>query len=327
MSFYPDYPDFEYQFYEVRNPQLYSLLRIYDSTRNEMAQRVKENYERREGGISNLGNYVDDAYKNAPKNNDVKTEPSLPSSAPQLRSPSKKTPEKENAKKRILELEDQFKTGRKRGTTGPVTLTAELVAEYDDLGEKIPGSETLNDTVKIGDSEFRIANDGYLTSLTGKKLKLSDANILILIENSPKDLLSYIGNQVKPEDVQTVGKYLIDAGVIGESDKKVSKVTKDNSKKEILSFYGSQLKGKGLRADFTIKYYKNVDDLIPRLEILVGERQAGNNSISIRNEIAEILQKLPTGREKDNSGPVLLAYEKRLKYFKQRFFIFYCIYR
>ena len=41
-----------------------------------------------------------------------------------------------------------------------------------------------------------------------------------------------------------------------------------------------------------IKYYKSPDDLCRRLEVLISSRQAGNDSISLNNEIVEIIDKL-----------------------------------
>ena len=41
-----------------------------------------------------------------------------------------------------------------------------------------------------------------------------------------------------------------------------------------------------------IKFYSSPDELINRLNLLIAGKQAGNNSVELRNEIVEIIDQL-----------------------------------
>src|SRR6266480_1997725 len=76
---------------------------------------------------------------------------------------------------------------------------------------------------------------------------------------------------------------------------------------EALSFYNERIKliKKGLDQQSTVqtgsgiinyKYYSSCDELIQRLKVLCGSREAGNNSPEVRNEIVSILDILLKNR-------------------------------
>lgn len=46
-----------------------------------------------------------------------------------------------------------------------------------------------------------------------------------------------------------------------------------------------------------IKYYKSGDELVDRLEILLGSKHAGNHSLNLKNEAFDIIDKLFDDRE------------------------------
>ena len=48
-----------------------------------------------------------------------------------------------------------------------------------------------------------------------------------------------------------------------------------------------------------VRYYKNAEELLDRLTKLISTRQAGNTSAELRNEAADILDKLWDDREID----------------------------
>ncbi len=63
---------------------------------------------------------------------------------------------------------------------------------------------------------------------------------------------------------------------------------------------GEGFKAKSKKIQFV--YFNNTDDLIKRLELLCGERDIGNGSVEVRNEVVSVLdlllkQKAITSRE------------------------------
>lgn len=232
MSFYPNYPDNEYNFYNYNNPNLFKTLQRYSNTRSQIRKEIGDAYEHEQNSLNELGNYLDDIEGNSSI---------IGLGVNNIQNIVQKYTTEQSDKYGLKYLKDN-------------------VYHFDNNPDKL---------VLINDDGLELIN-----ILKDKVMEISgpvSTHLLVLLACNN---LSLLKSELQNISYADIDKY-----------------------KQIMAFMELPIKNNKNNKNIvgrghTVKYYKNNNELNDRLNILVASLQSGNSSIDLKNEIAEILDKL-----------------------------------
>lgn len=289
--------DYDYHFYTQNNPKLYQVMKSLTAKRDLLEKNARELFELRASNISNLGSLTDEINKKieTPATAKPQAQPQVPQQAI--------SPQQQKAFIAWLEIEKMFNGLRILQSDKQYILAGDSKYDYDENGNEI------DDTVKI--ENIRIGPESYLVnargelynSRTNKGMILTEERLIVLLAPSGAVIEDYLLNKgaINDVDISTVGFFLSQTGLfqLPATQKQKDDVVNgnSNSKLRILRKYmilakGSEPQfGKGLQGA-GLQLYKSDDELIEKLDLLIGSKNAGNTSTQLKNDIAEIADKL-----------------------------------
>lgn len=309
--YYPNDPKHEYGFYDRYNPKLWTTLDENMKIRKQLKEQINSNYESSVNGIASLSDPFDEARKKEQEEKEKQKNIVLNTGAKDIKDedpqsekflydvdePSKIIEPDEDPVRDITQdifnnvskfLGDLDK--KRQGVAGPVTLIARLI-------KKVKGVKTINDyAYKIGDVDVQIdgTKDTPILRIPGARpIELDDLTINILFNNRPSDILLLKNNRLYDETMRRLAVEFHKAGIIEKHNEKKKFPTEENrSKVQLFQAYLMEQKGSGVRVDAAMQYYSDPNELVNRLEILLGSRKAGNTSSQLVNEALGILDQL-----------------------------------
>ncbi len=328
MAFVNNKIDYDYYFYDRHNPKLWKSIDKYVKERDRLRKVVSKQYDEKQGNIQDLGSLEDEIYKNedeGPLTPEQRLAKATENTFSNIDKPAERVDK--NLQYAIDLIKEKTNEYKYPGRPGPVQLemdtdtvgfigTTPVYVEADNKGAFFLGEEgpklqlnkriialllvknvdELKELSKKPNVQDRITGMDVIDTVEFlrniKAMYVDPVEPVGLDKTSKKGYLLYLYYRFKDmkrkydlderirlkDNKKKTGKEKLEE--MGHGDDK-GKEKEDSDRNKIRTLLGLGL-----------KYFNDPAELVDRLEVLIGSKRAGNSSVALKNEIAEIVDHL-----------------------------------